>query len=159
MTVQRISRHRERDPNSDQGRRGLCHRISRLLWGFCSSSVDAEDRRNYVYAKADRPKPTSTHILTLTMTGCIGIPPGGGQILTSVAEIVIKGLKIKGNLVGNLKECLEAVEQVRVGLVKPRVLVRPFKDLLAIYEELEKGDIAGRVVLQIGEDPGPDVVA
>ena len=37
--------------------------------------------------------------------GCIGIPPGGGHIETSVAEIVIKGLKIQGNLVGSLKEC------------------------------------------------------
>lgn len=88
---------------------------------------------------------------------CNGIPPGGGRIETSVAEIVIKGLKIKGNLVGNLKECLEAVELVRAGLVKPKIFVRPFKDLPAVYEELEKGDIAGRVVLKVGEDPGPDI--
>lgn len=82
---------------------------------------------------------------------CVGIPPGGGHIETTVAEIVIKGLKIQGNLVGSLKECLEAVEQVRMGLVKPQVFVRPFKDLPAVYEELEKGDIPGRVVLQIGD--------
>lgn len=88
---------------------------------------------------------------------CIGIPPGGGKIETPVSEIVIKGLKIKGNLVGSLKECMEAVELVRNGLVKPKVYVRPFKDLPAVYEELEKGDIAGRVVLKIGEDPGPDI--
>jgi propanol-preferring alcohol dehydrogenase len=88
---------------------------------------------------------------------CIGIPPGGGKIETPVSEIVIKGLKIKGNLVGNLKECLEAVELVRSGLVKPKIYVRPFKDLAAVYEELEKGDIAGRVVLKVGEDPGPDI--
>jgi propanol-preferring alcohol dehydrogenase len=88
---------------------------------------------------------------------CIGIPPGGGKIETPVSEIVIRGLKIKGNLVGNLKECLEAVELVRNGLVKPKVYVRPFKDLGAVYEELEKGDIAGRVVLKVGEDPGPDI--
>lgn len=31
---------------------------------------------------------------------CIGIPPGGGRLLTPVSEIVIKGLRIKGNLVG-----------------------------------------------------------
>lgn len=159
QTVQRVRGHRERGSNPYQGRCGLCHRISRLLWSFCTGSVDAEDRRDYVYAKADQPKAISTQTLTLALAGCIGIPPGGGQILTSVAEIVIKGLKIKGNLVGNLKECLEAVEQVRVGLVKPRVLVRPFKDLAAVYEELEKGDIAGRVVLKIGEDPASDVVA
>jgi len=88
---------------------------------------------------------------------CIGIPPGGGQIQTPVSEIVIKGLKIKGNLVGNLKECLDAVEQVRTGIVKPKVYVRPFRDLPKVYEEMEAGDIAGRVVLMVGEDPGPNV--
>lgn len=88
---------------------------------------------------------------------CIGIPPGGGRIETPVSEIVIKGLKIKGNLVGNLKECMEAVELVRNGLVKPKIYVRPFKDLAAVYEELEKGDIAGRVVLKVGDDPGSNI--
>jgi D-arabinose 1-dehydrogenase-like Zn-dependent alcohol dehydrogenase len=88
---------------------------------------------------------------------CIGIPPGGGKIETPVSEIVIKGLKIKGNLVGNLKECLEAVDLVRSGHVKPKTYVRPFRDLPTVYEELEKGDIAGRVVLKIGEDPSPDI--
>lgn len=85
---------------------------------------------------------------------CVGIPPGGGRLETTVAEIVIKGLQVKGNLVGSLKECLEAVELVRTGVVKPRVYVRPFKDLPAVYDELEKGDITGRVVLKIGEDTG-----
>lgn len=88
---------------------------------------------------------------------CVGIPPGGGRFETSVAEVAIKGLQIKGNLVGNLKECLEAVELVRSGKVKPHVFVRPFRDLPKVYEELEKGDIAGRVVLKVGEDPGPSL--
>lgn len=86
---------------------------------------------------------------------CNGIPPGGGRIDTPVSEIVIKGLKIIGNLVGNLKECLEAVDLVSSGVIKPKIYVRPFRDLPAVYEELEKGDIAGRVVLKIGEDSGP----
>lgn len=86
---------------------------------------------------------------------CIGIPPGGGRIETPVSEIVIKGLNIKGNLVGNLKECLEAVELVHIGKVKPRVFLREFRELAKVYEELERGDIAGRVVLKIADDPGP----
>jgi D-arabinose 1-dehydrogenase-like Zn-dependent alcohol dehydrogenase len=85
---------------------------------------------------------------------CIGIPPGGGRLLTPVSEIVIKGLKIKGNLVGSLGECMEAVELVRKGKVKPKVVVRKFEELPKVYEELERGDVAGRVVLRIGEDPG-----
>jgi len=87
----------------------------------------------------------------------IGIPPGGGKIETTVAEIVIKGVKIQGNLVGSLKECLDTVELVRAGIVKPKVFVRPFKDLPKVYEELERGDIAGRVVLKVGEDPGEKI--
>jgi len=85
---------------------------------------------------------------------CIGIPPGGGRLLTPVSEIVIKGLKIKGNLVGSLGECMEAVELVRRGKVKPKVFVREFEELPKVYEELERGDIAGRVVLRVGDDPG-----
>lgn len=87
-------------------------------------------------------------------TLCVcGIPPGGGHTDTTVAAIAIKGLTIKGNLVGSLKECMEAIDLVRTGKVKPRVFVRPFKDLPKVYEELERGDIAGRIVLKIGDDP------
>jgi D-arabinose 1-dehydrogenase-like Zn-dependent alcohol dehydrogenase len=85
---------------------------------------------------------------------CIGIPSGGGRLLTPVSEIVIKGLKIKGNLVGSLGECMEAMELVRRGKVKPKVVVREFEELPRVYEELERGDIAGRVALRIGDDPG-----
>jgi propanol-preferring alcohol dehydrogenase len=85
---------------------------------------------------------------------CLDIPPGGGRLLTPVSEIVIKGLKIKGNLVGSLKECMEAVELVRRGKVKPKVFVREFKELPKVYKELEEGDVVGRIVLKIGDDPG-----
>ncbi|KAK5010728.1 hypothetical protein LTR39_004659 [Cryomyces antarcticus] len=83
---------------------------------------------------------------------CVGIPPGKAFIETPVSSIVIKDLRITGNLVGSLKECLEAVELVRRGVVKPKIEVRPFRDLPAVYEELEKGKITGRVVLKIAKD-------
>lgn len=81
---------------------------------------------------------------------CVGIPPGKVFIETPVSSIVIKGLHITGNLVGSLKECLEAVELVRRGIVKPHITVRPFKDLPQVYEELERGEIIGRIVLSVG---------
>ncbi|KAJ5671718.1 Polyketide synthase enoylreductase [Penicillium longicatenatum] len=80
---------------------------------------------------------------------CVGIPPGRPYLETPICTIVIKGLRITGNLVGSLKECMEAVDLVRRGVVKPVVKVRPFKDLPQIYEEMEKGDIAGRIVIQL----------
>lgn len=61
------------------------------------------------------------------------------MLLTPVSEIVIKGLKIKGNLVGSFGECMGALELVRKGKVKPKVFVRGFKELPKVYEALETG--------------------
>ena len=83
---------------------------------------------------------------------CIGIPPGKVFLETPISSIVIKGLHITGNLVGSLKECLEAVELVRRGVVKPKISVRPFRELETVYEELERGDVAGRIVLKVGSE-------
>jgi propanol-preferring alcohol dehydrogenase len=80
---------------------------------------------------------------------CVGIPPGRPYLETPISTIVIKGLKITGNLIGSLKECMEAVELTRRGIVKPNVTVRPFRELSQAYEELEKGDISGRIVLKV----------
>lgn len=68
-------------------------------------------------------------------------PFGGGRLENSVAEVVIKGLQIKGDLVGNLKECLEAVELVRSGKVKPHVFGRTFGDLPRIYESWRRATL------------------
>ncbi|KAI1359027.1 alcohol dehydrogenase [Xylaria arbuscula] len=83
---------------------------------------------------------------------CVGIPSEKGYLLTPISAIVIKGLHITGNLVGSLKECLEAVDLVTRGVVKPKVSIRPFEDLPKIYDELEKGEVSGRVVLKIAKD-------
>ncbi|KAL4908212.1 hypothetical protein BDW74DRAFT_147061 [Aspergillus multicolor] len=82
---------------------------------------------------------------------CVGIPPGRPHLETPISTIVIKGLRITGNLVGSLKECMEAVELTRRGVVKPVVEVRPFRDLPKVYDEMERGEIAGRVVLQVAQ--------
>lgn len=79
----------------------------------------------------------------------VGIPPGDVHLDTPIATIVIKGLRIQGNLVGSLKETLEALELVRSGQVKPHVKLHPFRDLPQVYEMLEKGDVPGRIVLQM----------
>ncbi|EKG10608.1 Alcohol dehydrogenase superfamily zinc-containing [Macrophomina phaseolina MS6] len=83
---------------------------------------------------------------------CVGIPPGKSFIETPISTIVIKGLRITGNLVGSLKECLEAVDLVRLGFVKPKVSIRNFTELPAVYAELERGDVAGRIVLKIAKE-------
>ncbi|KAL9054249.1 MAG: hypothetical protein Q9162_004283 [Coniocarpon cinnabarinum] len=83
---------------------------------------------------------------------CCGIPPDQALIGTSAGVIAIKGLKVIGNLIGSLKECHDAVEFVRSGRVKPRVVVREFEELGKVYEELERGEVLGRVVLRVSKD-------
>ena len=83
---------------------------------------------------------------------CAGIPAGPAHFETPVAAVVIKALNIKGTLVGSLKQTLEAVDLVRSGQVKPTVTVRPFRDLPQVYEELQRGEVKGRIVLKIAED-------
>lgn len=80
----------------------------------------------------------------------VGIPPGDVSLNNiPVAEIIIRGLKIQGNLVGSMAETQEAVELVRVGKVRPVVTVRPFRELAEAYELLERGDVRGRIVLEM----------
>lgn len=82
---------------------------------------------------------------------CVGIAENA-LIKTAVSTIVIKALKIVGNLGGNLKEGLDAVDFVHRGIVKPKITVRKFRELPQVYGELERGQIEGRVVLKIAED-------
>ena len=83
---------------------------------------------------------------------CCGIAPDFAKIETPASTITIKNLKIVGNLIGSRKEALDAVDFVRRGAVKPVVHVRDFKDLPKVYEELEKGEVQGRVVLKVATD-------
>lgn len=83
---------------------------------------------------------------------CSGIAPEFACMETPTATIVIKNLKIVGNLVGSAQEALEAVEFVTRGTVKPRVQVREFVELPQVYEEMERAEIEGRVVLKVAKD-------
>ena len=80
---------------------------------------------------------------------CVGIPSGRPFLETPISTIVIKGLKVTGSLIGSLKDCMDAVELVRRGIVKPEIKVREFKELPKVYEEMARGDISGRVVLRV----------
>ena len=65
---------------------------------------------------------------------------------------MIKGLHITGSLVGSPKEGMEATEYVRKGIVKPQVEIRRFRGLPQVYEQLEKGDVSGRIALRIADE-------
>lgn len=85
----------------------------------------------------------AAEMLRIGGTLCLnGIPPGRAFLETPVATIVIRSLRIQGNLTGSLGKCMEAVELVRKGMVVPKVEVREFRELSGVYEQMEiaRGD-------------------
>ena len=81
----------------------------------------------------------------------VGIRPGKTLLQTLVAGIVIKGLHITGSLAGSAKEGMEVMEYVQKGMVNPQIEIRKFRENFYSYEQLKKGDVSGRIALQIAD--------
>lgn len=56
---------------------------------------------------------------------------------------------IVGFSVGNYKESVEVMDLAQRGLIKPRVEVRKLDDLQCAFERMERGELDGKVVLEI----------
>jgi len=81
---------------------------------------------------------------------CIGLP-AGARLSAPVFETVIKMINIKGSYVGNRKDTAEAIEFFRRGLIKAPFKVTGLSKLTEVFEKMEKGEIAGRIVLDTSE--------
>ena len=65
----------------------------------------------------------------------------------SIVKTVLDGIQVIGSLVGTRKDLEEAFQFGAEGLVVPVVQKRPVEDAVAIFDEMEKGQIQGRMVL------------
>ncbi|PAV17267.1 mannitol-1-phosphate dehydrogenase MPDH1 [Pyrrhoderma noxium] len=76
------------------------------------------------------------------------ITKGGAQ-----AVLVAAGgsLNIKGIFLGNRKHAIEAVQIAATGKVKVTHTIRGLSELNEVYDEMSKGQIVGRVVLDISK--------
>jgi propanol-preferring alcohol dehydrogenase len=81
---------------------------------------------------------------------CVGLP-ASGTIPLDPCRMVTEGYKILGSAVGNRRDCAEALALVALGKVKVELEVRPMSAIKEIYQELEKGAIKGRVVIDMRE--------
>ncbi|KAL5532475.1 ADH1_2 [Sanghuangporus sanghuang] len=81
---------------------------------------------------------------------CVGIPQNG---LLSLPILLVagRGLTVRGIFVGNRQQSIEAVNIAAAGKVKCRYSIRGLSELESVYEEMEKGRIVGRVVLDISK--------
>ncbi len=65
--------------------------------------------------------------------------------------IVAKALQIVGSAVGTRKEAIEAVEFAARGIVKVHFRVEGMEGLTGVFEEMDKGALKGRVVLDLSK--------
>ncbi|KAH8105663.1 mannitol-1-phosphate dehydrogenase [Phellopilus nigrolimitatus] len=78
----------------------------------------------------------------------VGLPPGA-MISVPVHLVVVRGLTIRGNFIGTRQQTIEAVNIAATSKVKCIYSIRGLSELNEVYEEMEKGQIAERVVLDI----------
>lgn len=74
-----------------------------------------------------------------------GLPPG--EFPAPIFNIVLKGLTIRGSIVGTRQDMVEALDFYDRGLIRPTYSTRPLGEMNAILDEMHHGKIDGRVVI------------
>jgi propanol-preferring alcohol dehydrogenase len=77
----------------------------------------------------------------------VGLPPG--EFPTPIFDVVLKRITIRGSIVGTRTDLQEALDFAAEGAVKPTVELQPLDAINTVFERLEKGDVNGRVVLNL----------
>jgi len=77
----------------------------------------------------------------------VGLPPDT-FIKANVFFTVFYSKRIVGSYVGNRQDAVEALDFAARGKVTPRIEVCSLEQLPEVYERMEKGQVAGRIVLK-----------
>ncbi|CZT22895.1 probable alcohol dehydrogenase, class V [Ramularia collo-cygni] len=82
---------------------------------------------------------------------CVGIPEGElTAIATAYPQILIaKAQKIVGVAVGTRKDAIETLDFAARGIVKTHFKSCKMDELTGVFEKMEKGELAGRMVLDL----------
>ncbi|MBC7724620.1 MAG: alcohol dehydrogenase AdhP [Burkholderiaceae bacterium] len=74
-----------------------------------------------------------------------GLPPG--DFPAPIFDIVLKGLTVRGSIVGTRQDLKEALEFYSRGLIHPTVSTRGLDEINEVLDEMKHGKIDGRVVI------------
>jgi len=76
-----------------------------------------------------------------------GLPPGNFDL--SIFDVVLNRITIRGSIVGTRKDLQEAIQFAVDGKVKATIETAPLEDINNVFDRMKKGDIDGRIVLDI----------
>jgi len=77
----------------------------------------------------------------------VGLPPG--EFPTPIFDVVLKGITVRGSIVGTRKDLQESLDFAGAGKVTPTVEGQPLEKINDIFERMKNGNINGRVVLDM----------
>lgn len=75
-----------------------------------------------------------------------GLP--AGDFPASIFEIVLKGLTVRGSIVGTRQDMAEALDFYARGNIHPTVATRELGEINSVFDEMKHGKIDGRVVIK-----------
>ncbi|ODN77762.1 hypothetical protein, variant 1 [Cryptococcus amylolentus CBS 6039] len=110
--------------------------------GPSAALVTAANKSGYTQA-IDYLKPSGTLV-------AVGMPDA--EMGANVFWTVFKSIRIQGSYVGNRQDAYEALEIAAAGKVKVVYEQKTLADLKDVYEDLEAGKIAGRIVLEVAKE-------
>jgi propanol-preferring alcohol dehydrogenase len=77
----------------------------------------------------------------------VGLPPG--DFPTPIFDVVLKGITVRGSIVGTRKDLQESLQFAAEGKVKPTVETQPLDAINEVFLRLKGGQVNGRVVLNL----------
>lgn len=78
----------------------------------------------------------------------VGLPPG--EFPVPLFDVIAGCITIRGSFVGTRLDMAEALAFAAEGKVKAEIELQPLSAINKVFERLEHGDIASRVVLEFG---------
>ncbi|OOV87902.1 alcohol dehydrogenase AdhP [Oceanospirillum linum] len=77
----------------------------------------------------------------------VGLPPE--EMPIPIFDTVLNGVKVVGSIVGTRKDLKECLQFAAEGKVKAITEVKQLEDINDIFAEMEKGEITGRIVMDM----------
>lgn len=75
----------------------------------------------------------------------VGLPPG--DFPTPIFDVVLKGITVRGSIVGTRKDLQESLQFAAEGKIKPTVETQPLDVINDVFNRLRRGEVNGRVVI------------
>ncbi len=103
-----------------------------------------------ILVTAVSPKAFEQALTALRRKGTIslnGLPPGSFDL--PIFQTVLNRFTVRGSIVGTRKDMQEAIQFATEGKVKTTVHAAKLEDINQVLDQMKRGEIAGRIVLEI----------